>query len=169
MASLIQWTWLWANSWRQWRTEHPAVHEVAKSRTWLSEWTTTNQSRLGVSYYYRFLCTLVSSLKNFSHLIKFPTMLLVVIYILTLSLIIVLLATISFIVHLPYGSFHLDSFLSYISWNNFSERVIDSFGEGNGDPLQYACLENTMDRGAWQARVHRVAKSQTRLSDFTNT
>ena len=88
-------------------------------------------------------------------------MLLVVIYILTLSLIIVLLATISFIVHLPYGSFHLDSFLSYISWNNFSERVIDSFGEGNGDPLQYACLENTMDRGAWQAIVHEVMKSRT--------
>ena len=34
-------------------------------------------------------------------------------------------------------------------------------GEGNGNPLQYSCLENSMDRGAWQARVHRVAKSQT--------
>ena len=36
-------------------------------------------------------------------------------------------------------------------------------GEGNGNPPQYSCLENTMDRGAWWARVHGVAKSQTRL------
>ena len=34
---------------------------------------------------------------------------------------------------------------------------------GNGNPLQYFCLENPMDKGAWQATVHRVAKSQTRL------
>ena len=40
-------------------------------------------------------------------------------------------------------------------------------GEGNGNPLQYSCLENPMDRGAWWATVHRVAKSQTRLSYFT--
>ena len=38
-------------------------------------------------------------------------------------------------------------------------------GEGNGNPLQYACLENPMDRGAWQAAVHGVAKSQTQLHD----
>ena len=38
-----------------------------------------------------------------------------------------------------------------------------SLGEGKGYPLQYACLENPMDRGAWWATVHRVAKSQTRL------
>ena len=38
-------------------------------------------------------------------------------------------------------------------------------GEGNGNPLQYSCLENPMDRGAWQATVHGVAKSQTQLSD----
>ena len=36
-------------------------------------------------------------------------------------------------------------------------------GEGNGNPLQYFCLENPMDRGAWWATVHRVAKSQTQL------
>ena len=41
-------------------------------------------------------------------------------------------------------------------------------GEGNGNPLQYSCLENPMDRGAWRARVHRVAKSRTQLSDFTH-
>ena len=42
-------------------------------------------------------------------------------------------------------------------------------GEGNGTPLQYSCLENPMDRGAWKAAVHGVAKSRTRLSDFTFT
>ena len=41
-------------------------------------------------------------------------------------------------------------------------------GEGNGNPLQYSCLENPMDGGAWWATVHGVAKSRTRLSDFTN-
>ena len=40
-------------------------------------------------------------------------------------------------------------------------------GEGNGTPLQYSCLENTMDGGAWWAAVHGVAKSRTRLSNFT--
>ena len=42
-------------------------------------------------------------------------------------------------------------------------------GEGNGTPLQYSCLENPMDGGAWQAAVHGVAKSRARLSDFTFT
>ena len=42
-------------------------------------------------------------------------------------------------------------------------------GEGNGTPLQYSCLENPMDGGAWWAAVHGVAKSQTRLSDFPFT
>ena len=40
-------------------------------------------------------------------------------------------------------------------------------GEGNGNPLQYSCLENPMDGEAWWAIVHGVAKSRTRLSDFT--
>ena len=42
-------------------------------------------------------------------------------------------------------------------------------GEGNGNPLQYSCLENPMDGGVWQAAVHGVAQSRTRLSDFTFT
>ena len=41
-------------------------------------------------------------------------------------------------------------------------------GVGNGNPPQYSCLENPMDGGAWWAAVHGVAKSQTRLSDFTS-
>ena len=42
-------------------------------------------------------------------------------------------------------------------------------GEGNGTPLQYSCLENPMDGGAWWAAVHGVAEGRTRLSDFTFT
>ena len=42
-------------------------------------------------------------------------------------------------------------------------------GEGNGTPLQYSCLENPMDGGAWYAVVHAVTKSWTQLSDFTFT
>ena len=41
-------------------------------------------------------------------------------------------------------------------------------GEGSGNPLHYSCLGNPMDRGAWQVRVHRVAKSGTQLSTRTN-
>ena len=46
---------------------------------------------------------------------------------------------------------------------------LSCIGEGNGNPLQCSCLENRMDRGAWPATVHGVAKSWTRLSDFTFT
>ena len=47
-----------------------------------------------------------------------------------------------------------------VGWTPGSGR---SSGGGNGNPLQYSCLEYSMDRGAWQARVHRVAKSWTGL------
>ena len=46
---------------------------------------------------------------------------------------------------------------------------MEDIGEGNGTPLQYSCLENPMDGGAWWAAVHGVVKSWTRLSDFTFT
>ena len=49
--------------------------------------------------------------------------------------------------------FHLQGSLCYV-------------GEGNGTPLQYSCLENPMDGGAWWATVHEVGKTQTQLSDF---
>ena len=51
---------------------------------------------------------------------------------------------------------------------NFAIRVKRS-AEGTGTPLQYSCLENPMDSGAWKAAVHGVAEAQTRLSDFTFT
>ena len=59
----------------------------------------------------------------------------------------------------------LQSMGSRKSWTQLSVHV----GEGNGTPLQYSCLENPMDGGAWWAAVHGVAKSQTQLNDFTFT
>ena len=53
----------------------------------------------------------------------------------------------------------------------FLQSGVSVLGEGSGNPLQCCCLENPMDRGAWQATVHRVAKDWTRLklSDVTAT
>ena len=51
---------------------------------------------------------------------------------------------------------------------NLTEALAFS-GEGNGNPLQYSCLESPMDRGAWKAAVHGVSEGRTQLSDFTFT
>ena len=51
-------------------------------------------------------------------------------------------------------------------WNNIHASAL-CIREGNGTPLQYSCLENPMDGGAWKAAVHGIAMSWTRLSDFT--
>ena len=51
----------------------------------------------------------------------------------------------------------------------FLSTSMGLIGEGNGTPLQYSCLENPMDGGAWWAAVHGVVRSWTRLSDFTFT
>ena len=79
--------------------------------------------------------------------------------------------------------FHLFEDTSHIDWYMEPAQGTDMFllcffftsilhphsGEGNGTPLQYSCLENPMDGGAWWAAVHGVAKGRTRLSDFTFT
>ena len=57
----------------------------------------------------------------------------------------------------------------YIFQNMYLTILRAACREGNGTPLQYSCLENPMDGGAWQAPVHGVAKSRERLSDFTLT
>ena len=49
------------------------------------------------------------------------------------------------------------------------KKAAHQLNEGNGNPLQYSCLENPMDGGAWWAAVHGVAKSRTRLSNFIFT
>ena len=55
---------------------------------------------------------------------------------------------------------------SHVLWDVFIAPSIPSLGEGDGTPLQYSCLENPMDGGAWWAAVHGVTKNWTRLSDF---
>ena len=56
--------------------------------------------------------------------------------------------------------------LNFKTFLSFTNRLLV---EGNGHPLQYSCLENPMDGGAWKAAVRRVAEGWTRLSDFTFT
>ena len=60
-------------------------------------------------------------------------------------------------------------FIDGLAIYRFIGLINEIAGEGNGTPLQYSCLENPMDGGAWWAAVHGVAKSQTRLSDITFT
>ena len=73
--------------------------------------------------------------------------------------------------------FHLVSFpggsvVNYPPANARDAGLIPDLGRcpggGNGNPLQYSCLENSMDRGAWWTTVHRVAKSGIWLSDWTH-
>ena len=59
--------------------------------------------------------------------------------------------------------------ISDISVECLRVAVVIKDREGNGTPLQYSCLTNPMDTGAWWAAVHGVARSRTRLSDFTFT
>ena len=82
------------------------------------------------------------------------------------------------LVPLPGKSHGWRSLVGCIPWGrtelDTTERLHSHFslsciGEGNGNPLQYSCLENSRDGGAWWAAVHGVAKSQTWLSDFTFT
>ena len=55
----------------------------------------------------------------------------------------------------------------YFVLNTISTLFFENLGEGSGTPLQYSCLENPMDGGAWWAAVHGVTRSRTRLSNFT--
>ena len=83
-------------------------------------------------------------------------------------------------IRLPFSALlSVASFTLFLKLSSHKELVVKlhvfnvssytSWGEGNGTPLQYSCLANPMDRGAWLAAVHGVAKSRTRLSDFTFT
>ena len=74
---------------------------------------------------------------------------------------------------MPSNIINVSSEVKASAWNAEDPGLISgsgrSPGEGNGNPLQYSCLENAMEGGAWWATVHGVAKSQTRLRDFTFT
>ena len=69
--------------------------------------------------------------------------------------------------HWKMNVFHCVSMCWYLGVELLSYRL--GIREGNGTLLQYSCLENPMDGGAWWAAVHGVAEGQTRLSDFTFT
>ena len=65
---------------------------------------------------------------------------------------------------------HVPFSVMFISGCMPGSRIVGSygsFGEGNGNPLQYSCLENSVDGGAWWAAVHRVPQSQTRLKQLS--
>ena len=65
----------------------------------------------------------------------------------------------------PGSSVHRIFQARVLEWGAIADiQYCISFGEGNGNPLQYSCLGNAMDGGAWQGAVHGVTKSQTRLS-----
>ena len=71
-----------------------------------------------------------------------------------------------------YAGFPSSLPLASKTWKILKIKLVSSNaynGEGNGTPLQYSCLENPMDGGAWWAAVYGVAQSRTRLSDFTFT
>ena len=60
--------------------------------------------------------------------------------------------------------------MNVLDWSSGIFESVQLFiGEGNGTPLQYSCMENPMDGGAWWAAIYGVTQSQTRLSDFTFT
>ena len=69
-----------------------------------------------------------------------------------------------YLIELKFGSDGKESACNAGDLGSISESG-KSTGGGNGNPLQYSCLGNPMDRGAWQAMVQRLAKSQTQLSD----
>ena len=77
------------------------------------------------------------------------------------------------LIHSVQGAYELSVlWVQYTRYNQNPQikvSVVNIFGEGNGTPLQYSCLANPMDRGAWWAAVHGVATSQTQLSNFTFT
>ena len=91
------------------------------------------------------------------------------------SYLIVLLICTSLTSFTLYLDFLLDELTIHIlclfsNWDVFLYQFVEMFNrEGNGTPLQCSCLENPMDGGAWWSAVHGVAKSRTRLSDFTFT
>ena len=78
---------------------------------------------------------------------------------------------ISFLVIFLYdilGIYILPAYLVHLFFK-FLLSTIQIIGEGSGTPLQYSCLENPMDGGAWMAAVHGVVEGRTRLNDFTFT
>ena len=71
--------------------------------------------------------------------------------------------------HVHLWLIHVNVWQKPLQYCKIISLQLNKFREGNGTPLQYSCLENPMDRGAWWATVNGVSKSQKWLSDFTFT
>ena len=139
MASLNQWTWVWVNSRSWWWQGGLAC---------CSSWGCKESNTIEQLKWTKLNCVLATGLSDESH---FPSKL--------------LLAIICQINGFPGGSDSTES-----ACNAGDPGLIPglwrSSGEGNGNPFQYSCLENSMDRGAWWATVHGVSKSQIWLRNF---
>ena len=136
-----------------WQT---TVHGVAKSRTWLSDWAQYSLSPVLQDHF----TVLEHILLHFPCSEKvFAVFLLAVETKATFSSVAFKAFILSFFTypgnrpHRIFGSVFEPAIHFYTSL----------YGEGNGNPLEYSCLENPVDRGAWWAAVHKVAQSQTRL------
>ena len=167
-----------------------AVYEVAKSWTWLSKWKATTNIAWGTSHSSHFLChtSILLDVNRYSvknrfqgetNLVKKATKISQV----TTSINVGSLKQPWLISHSQMSVWASSSLWSVIvtifttggsDGKEFACNARDlgsipgsgrSHGKGNGNPLQYSCLENSMDRGDWQVAVHRVAKSWTLLND----
>ena len=164
MASPTRWTWVWVNSRRWWWTERLGVLGFIRLQRVGHDWA-TELNWTEVNFAYRIskdlnMITFSAGKSVTGHSYKLPDE----------------CKLTNFSEKLPprfrssasqhfWGGTSLPLFLWWVNCV-FAHFL---FGESNGNPLHYSCLENSMDGGAWWAIVHGVAKSWTRLSDFTFT
>ena len=122
-----------------------AVHGVAKIQTWLSDWTELNMRPWHEIILFTCWGACVASRSKFDKTLKYFV-----------------------IIYQGKGGFTGGSVVKNLLANAGDMGSIPgwgrSLGGGHGNPLQYSCLENPMDRGTWWATVHGITKSQTRLS-----
>jgi len=134
-----------------WRT---AVHGIAKSQTRLSDWTELN---IASSYPVLFFTFTMRHIHSWASFLLWPSSFILSGGVSNCPSFFPSRASLvaQRIKHLPAVQAGFDPWFGNIPWRR------------NDNPLQYSCLENPMDRGAWRATVHGAAKSQTRQSDFT--
>ena len=147
MASPTQWTWVWASSGRWWRTGKPGVLQSMESQGVRQDWTTEvnwffRMLHLSIKFYYsRGECSHAEWSSEF-----FKSL-----------------------VYLPWGLVG-SSVVKNVPANAGDAGSVPGLerspGVGNGNPLQYLCLESPMDIEAWWPTVHRVKKSPMWLSEW---
>ena len=150
-GSSTWWTWVWTSSRSWWWTGKSGVLQSLGLQTVRYDWATELNWDvfLEISWFFynpTDVCNLFSGSSAFSKS--------------TLNLW-------KFLVHVLL-KLHMENFEHDFAsvWGKCNCVVVWTFFEGNGNPLQYSCLEDPMDSGAWWATVHGVSKSQTQLSDY---